>query len=283
MESIASISHLETPNLMEGPVNSEKASSEELKLQELAQTQLENLKEASDVEYKKFNIKRLPGYKSINNPQRWNSIFKELSKSAPDRRFTVVDYGSDRGAFSMATAKTFAKSRVFSFDTDQMARSVAEKHNEPFVSSIDIHKEHLQKHGIRNNWILNREVKQEDFDKFNKSGLHFDVQYCLSFFHWTETPNPRSFDKAFVAHLKNANTSFFEMLTHVPRWYENEKNPLDIMKRALKREGLEASIKHLSQIKARTLYRIDLKNPKKATPANEVAARIAKLDLQRKG
>lgn len=249
---------------------------------EIAQASLENIKGPSQSP-KQLDVRYLPGYKRQKKPARWEAISKQLSLTPPKNGASIIDYGSDRGAFSVASAAMFPQAHVFSFENDCMPQVVAKTHpKRDFESSIQTHQNQLKHYNITNNTILNRKVQAKDFEKFNENGVHFDVQYCLSFFHWLHLNSPEAFDKGFSEHVKNANTSYFEMLTHVKKWYQGESSHIDVMKRALKNYGVNASIKKIGPaIGARIIYRIDLETPKQSTPISKLASRIQALDAMR--
>lgn len=240
----------------------------------------------------KFDIASLPGYQRKKNTQRWDHIFEQLAKDAKRSSFTVADYGSERGAFSLATAKTFGLSKVFSFESEEMAKSVAKKHRERFRSPIELHQAELDKHGVDNNKIIRRRFYKEDFSKANKLKLHFDYQYALSIFHWLDINSPKAFDKAFSDFVKNANTTFFEMISvenigiamgdKVHSWYGDLYRVSDLFERALSRHKVKAKVTRLCCTDGRWLYRIDLDKKQKATTASKVANLLKKIELSKK-
>ncbi|NCF71248.1 MAG: hypothetical protein GWP59_06070 [Chlamydiales bacterium] len=240
----------------------------------------------------KFDIASLPGYQRKKNIQRWDHIFEQLAKDAKRSSFTVADYGSERGAFSLATAKTFTSSKVFSFESEEMAKSVAKKHKDRFRSPIELHQAELKKHRVGNNEIIRRRFHKEDFSKANNLKLHFDYQYALSIFHWLDINSPKAFDKAFSEFVKNANTTFFEMISvenigiamgdKVHSWYGDLYRVSDLFERALSRHKVKAKVTRLCCTDGRWLYRIDLDKKQRATTANKVATLVKKIDLSKK-
>ncbi|MCH1430108.1 MAG: hypothetical protein GWP59_04610 [Chlamydiales bacterium] len=267
----------------------EESSNIDSSIVGISKEALASLNEAVDI----FDIRKLEGYRKDKNHTRWKAISAELKKDNPQGNVTVVDYGSDRGAFSIATAKTLKHARVVSFESDVMERAAAkQKGQNRAPSAIEIHKRQLNQLGVNNNTILNRTASAKDFREFNKRKIHFTYQYCLSFFHWLNVNGTKSFEKALAAHVKNANTSFFEMISkkqylrhnfkpRVESWFKKGETQEQAIKRALKNQGVDATVRKVCFCGHRYMFRIDLNNKLPVTAATQVAKKIQQHDKDR--
>ena len=139
--------------------------------------------------------------------QRWNLIQPLISAD----RFTLIDWGSDSGWFSVAAALAFPSAHVISVDGSVMLGD----------SNIQDHLDKIAEEGLENNALINCLFDADTFSALKQCPVHY--QLALSVFHWMgdnigrPLRGAKDWEKAFLDLIQCAETTFFE----VP----NEDNP----------------------------------------------------------
>lgn len=178
--------------------------------------------------------------------QRWELIKPEISST----RFTVIDWGSDSGWFSVKTAKTFAQSTVLSVDGSVMLGD----------SNIQNHHAKIAEEKIENDTVINCLFDADTFATLKAKPVHY--QYVLSVFHWIGDGIGRSlrdtndWDQAFLDLIQCAEVSFFEVpnednpqeTPHKIRSWYGTRSVAEAISTAIERSNINAECKLLGEI-----------------------------------
>lgn len=150
------------------------------------------------------------GYNSHRNEERWNIIKDHFPTS---RSFTVVDYGSNCGTFSLLIAYYFPLSTVISIEDDEMGLGTK------------THQNKIEQYRLHNNTITRVKVNK---DYFSSCSNNYDFQLLLSFIHWLDIENYEQLKETLNNICRNSTITILEMPTNeicqhngetIMRWY----------------------------------------------------------------
>eukprot|EP00758_Cryptobia_borreli_P010808 Tbor_TRINITY_DN5605_c1_g1::TRINITY_DN5605_c1_g1_i1::g.9111::m.9111 len=221
-------------------------------------------------------IKKPWGYNSDRNIPRIKAIFGGIIE---DRKsaFSLVDYGSDQGYFSILIAKMFPLANIMSVEMGGIGGQIwAKKSSTPDVLTVQENK--LNELGVKNVQICQTKVHQSQFFKLQSRGMVSDYQLVLSVFHWFSMKNRKEFDLTVSTLFLNALTTFIELPTIgdnsnplikkqvgyplFSKWYDGRTDIGDIMREAAGVHGVEVNVTRIAGVPwllwTRELYRVDL-------------------------
>ncbi|KAH9578725.1 hypothetical protein LSM04_003467 [Trypanosoma melophagium] len=230
------------------------------------------------------------GYNKARNVHRISAIQKSIhediykKKLHPTRPFTVVDYGSDQGYFSINLAVMFPHAHVMSVELGGVGGEIWKNHGDVLALQDKL----IEEHGVAKKVeICQTKVLPEHFTQLNDIGSRVDYQLVLSVFHWFDLKDKISFQKVLVALLKNANIATFielpvladdsEMIRkqvgyqNFKKWYKGTGGDIGkVIKDAVSAHNLNARIFSIAKVPwirwYRELYRVELLDASKTLP-----------------
>ncbi|ORC88326.1 uncharacterized protein TM35_000171980 [Trypanosoma theileri] len=234
------------------------------------------------------------GYNKERNVQRIsavrNSIYEDIYKGIllPTKTFTVVDYGSDQGYFSINLAVMFPNAHVMSVELGGVGGEIWKKRGDVLVLQDKLINEHDVGKRVQ---ICQTMIVPNHFTLLNNAGLGVDYQLVLSVFHWFDLKDKVSFQKVLVSLLQNANIATFIELPvlgddsamirkqvgyqNFKKWYEGTGGNIGkVIEEALLTHNLTARIVSIAKVPwinwYRELYRVELLdvNSRKNLPFN---------------
>ena len=123
-------------------------------------------------------------------------------------RFTVVDYGSNEGFFSLAIAASFPGATVISVDSDSQFFGVS-----PLTAQVS----HRARLAAANNVLCAGTYSVTMIDALLRSGARPRYSLLLSIFHWLELNGRSEFERTLCMAVQTATTTFIEL----PEWGKN--------------------------------------------------------------
>lgn len=226
------------------------------------------------------------GYNKDRNVPRGKAILGSLNDDVENGRFatndrseaifTLVDYGSDQGYFSISVAKLFPKANVIGVEMGGVGGEIWKKADSQDVLSIQEDK--IQEHGVgRNMHICQTKVVPEQFFALKDKNLVSDYQFVLSVFHWFDLPTRTEFDKTISTLFLNARTTFIELpiigdnsplirkqvgWKNFVKWYDGRTDMTQIIAEAAEAHGLSVKIALVAAVPwvkwQRETYRVDV-------------------------
>ena len=178
--------------------------------------------------------------------QRWELIKHEISTDP----FTLIDWGSDSGWFSVTTALAFPRSKVLSVDGSVMLGE----------SNIQNHLAKITAEKIENDTLINCLFDADTFAALKRCPVHY--QFVLSVFHWIGDDIGRSlcdandWDNAFLDLIQCAEVTFFEVPNEdnpketphrIRSWY-GRRTVTEVISNAIERSDVNAEFKLLGEI-----------------------------------
>ena len=178
--------------------------------------------------------------------RRWELIKHEIS-TVP---FTLIDWGSDSGWFSVTSALAFPQSNVLSVDGSVMLGE----------SNIQDHLTKIAEEKIENDTLINCLFDANTFRALNPYPVHY--QFALSVFHWLgdnigrPLRDTNDWDEAFLDLIQCAEVTFFEVPNEdnpgetphrIRSWY-GRRTVTEVIANAIERSGLNAEFKLLGEI-----------------------------------
>ena len=156
------------------------------------------------------------GYTPNRNMPRWQMLAHEIAKERlRTDNFSVVDWGSNEGFFSVAMAATFPNAWIFSLDVDKSYHGT--------TSPLHNHAVKLKELGLaRGRNVLCRGSLDQALiektaalaqDPARQRRPAFHYQLSLAIFHWVKgaCTSRDQFDRLLGAHLIGAKTTFIEL------------------------------------------------------------------------
>lgn len=131
--------------------------------------------------------------------------------------FTVVDFGSNEGYFSLAVASSFPAATVISVDS-----------NENFFGLFpwESHKKHRGDLSAVNNLLCHSRYEVSTIDSLLSSGMRARFALLLSIFHWLPLNGRLEFETVLCKAVQTALTTFIEL----PEWGKNTTVNWDVWK-----------------------------------------------------
>lgn len=178
--------------------------------------------------------------------RRWALIEPEISRD----RFTLIDWGSDSGWFSVTTALAFPRSNVLAVDGSVMLGD----------SNIQEHLAKIADEKIENDTLVNCLFDANTFAALKSYPVHY--QYALSVFHWMGDGigqvlrDKNDWDRAFLDLIQCAEVTFFEVPNEespdetphrIRAWYDG-RAVAQAMTDAIQQSGTDAEFKLLGDI-----------------------------------
>lgn len=178
--------------------------------------------------------------------QRWELI-KPLIASD---RFTLIDWGSDSGWFSVSAALAFPNANVISVDGSVMLGD----------SNIQNHRTRITEEKLQNDTLIDCLFDAATFAAVKKAPVHY--QLALSVFHWMgdgigqPLRDPNDWEAAFLNLIQCAEVTFFEVPNEdspnetphrIRSWY-GKRNVNDTISDALDRLDGKAEFRRLGEI-----------------------------------
>jgi hypothetical protein len=191
--------------------------------------------------------------------QRWALIEPQMTRD----RFTLIDWGSDSGWFSVTTALAFPRSNVLAVDGSVMLGD----------TNIQQHLAKIAEEKIENDSLVNSLFDANTFAALKSHAVNY--QYALSVFHWMgdgigrPLSDKNDWDQAFLDLIQCAEVTFFEVPNEdnpqetphrIRAWY-NGRTVDQTISDAIRRSGTNATITLLGDIEhsnkgRRTLFMI---------------------------
>ena len=178
--------------------------------------------------------------------RRWALIKPEIARD----RFTLIDWGSDSGWFSVTTALAFPGSTVLAVDGSVMLGD----------SNIQEHLAKIAEEKIENDTLVNCLFDANTFAALKSCPVHY--QYALSVFHWMgdgigrPLHDKNDWDQAFLDLIQCAEVTFFEIPNEdnpqetphrIRTWYDG-RSAAQAMTDAIQRSGTNAEFRLLGDI-----------------------------------
>lgn len=234
----------------------------------------------TDRQTKSITSEHLPvrGYASeAMYVHRWNLIEPHLTLD----NFTLVDWGSDAGWFSVTTAATFPSAKVISVEAGIMTHG----------KGIALHQQTIEDHDITNNILINTLFGPATFDDL--SAAPSDYQLVLSVFHHMGDGYGRylstvaEWDTVLCSLVLCANVTFleipneladFETPHRIREWYAG-RHVEAVIGEGLQHGGVHADLELLGETEhgkkgSRKMIKVTLTEPRETASAEAVAARI---------
>ena len=178
--------------------------------------------------------------------QRWELIAPQLRSDA----FTMIDWGSDSGWFSVKTALDFPESKVIAVDGSIMLGD----------SNVREHKSRVSEMGITNNHLVNCLFDADTFAALKSCPVNY--QLVLSVFHWmgdgigTRLQSRDDWNAAFIHLIEGAEYTFFEVPNEddpgetphkIRSWYDG-RPVAEVIRSAIEGSGVRAEYRELGEI-----------------------------------
>lgn len=223
------------------------------------------------------------GYNRERNIPRWKAIYKSIAKdhepsrrNAPTTPFTIVDYGSDQGYFSISAANYFPQATVIGLEMGGVGGEIWNKGKKKDMDVLQIQEGHLERLGLTNMQICQTTMHQSHFFALKEAKAVSDYQFVLSVFHWFKLDTRRDFEKVLVTLLSNARTTFIELPTigdnsalirkqvgydRFAKWYDGRTNVAQIIRESAAAENVEVEVELVLSFPwvrwTREVYRVD--------------------------
>ena len=234
----------------------------------------------TDLETQSTASKQLPprGYASeAMYVCRWNLIEPHLALDD----FTLVDWGSDAGWFSVTTAVAFPLATVISVEAGLMTHG----------KGVALHQQMIKDQSITNNVLINTLFAPATFDGL--SAMPSDYQLVLSIFHHMGDGYGRylttvaEWNTVFCNLVTCANVTFLEVPNEhsdvetphrIREWYAGRDVETTI-REGLQHGGVNADLELLGETEhgvkgLRKMFKITLDKPRETALAEAVAAHI---------
>lgn len=217
------------------------------------------------------------GYNKERNEPRWRGILASiLSDFTTHRgRFSLVDYGSDQGYFSISAAAPFPDAVVMGVEIGGFGGEIWSRKRRDV---LEVQEEKLQEHRVLNVVICQAKLSVNHFQLLNEAHLVADYQLVLSVFHWFELPTRKAFEAALVEALRGAKTTFLELpcigdggplvqkqvgYKNFVKWYDGRKDIGQVIREAASAHHLDVAVQMLVAVPwirwKREVYRVDLR------------------------
>lgn len=148
------------------------------------------------------------GYHSKRNIPRLSAILAEIRRDATSS-FSLVDYGSDQGYFSVSIAHEFPDALVFSVELGGKGGDIYRAIKGEDV--IDVQRRMIKRFGVHNVHICRARVHEQYFGKLVGRGVRHRYQLVLSVFHWLPMETRDEFELVLADLLQGAYTTFIEL------------------------------------------------------------------------
>lgn len=124
--------------------------------------------------------------------------------------FTVVDWGSNFGWFSVLLSEAFPSSLVWSVEGGLQADA-------SLSAGVSFHEQYLLQNEIDNNRICAANFSGKTFHHLQEEDITFDYQLLFSVVHWVfkwqeYSPSRQSWERNVCTWLRAAKTTFVEMV-----------------------------------------------------------------------
>lgn len=223
------------------------------------------------------------GYNRDRNVPRGRAILSSIASDVEAGRFeatggsfSLVDYGSDQGYFSISISKIFPASQVMGIEMGGVGGEIWKKSNSQDVLVIQEGK--IREHGVEKNMrICQTKVLPTSFFALKDQRLVSDYQLVLSVFHWFDLPTRAEFDRTISTLFLNARTTFIELpiigdnsalirkqvgWKNFVKWYDGRTDMTQIITEAAKSEGLTVRVTLVASVEwikwQRETYRVDV-------------------------
>jgi len=204
------------------------------------------------------------GYNHKRNKPRWGFLHREIAADGDvTRAFSLVDYGSDEGYFSISVAKAFPRSLVIGVEMGGVGGSIWKKAGTKDV--LKVTEDKVREHKVQPRVVMcQTAVAPQHFTALSQAGAVHDYQFVLSVFHWFSMPDRKSFEEVLVTMLTNAKTTFIELpivgdrgtrfskqvgWDKFLRWYDGRSDIGAIISDSLKARGVEGAVKKIGGVK----------------------------------
>ena len=227
-----------------------------------------------------YHVTGLNDTESLKHEQRyfdrWCQVGASISKDVQllagrSSDFTVVDYGSNEGYFSIALALSFPTATVFSVDINEVFFGVAPR---------TAHEQHRKRLSAENNLICHSRYDVPLIDSLLDAGVRARYALVLSIFHWLPLSGRAEFSQTLCKAVQTAMTTFIELpewgqttTMHWDRWqhWYGPEDMHDVLTNALEGCPCKPTVQFLGDNKidygpdhpsttVRKIYRIDLHN-----------------------
>eukprot|EP01065_Artemidia_motanka_P035690 TRINITY_DN43580_c0_g1_i1.p1 TRINITY_DN43580_c0_g1~~TRINITY_DN43580_c0_g1_i1.p1 ORF type:complete len:342 (+),score=103.23 TRINITY_DN43580_c0_g1_i1:60-1085(+) len=227
------------------------------------------------------------GYNWKRNRARWAFLHKEIARDgSASRPFSLVDYGSDEGFFSVSVAKAFPRSVVVGVEMGGVGGSIWKKKGQLDVLKVTENK--IREHGVQPRIVMcQTAVKPKHFYALRDAGARHDYQFVLSVFHWFSMPDRAAFEEVLVTMFGNARTTFIEMpivgdrgprfskqvgWNNFLKWYDGRNEFGQVIEDSLNAQNVKGTVRKIGGVKwypadpkrgetedwMRDVYRVDI-------------------------
>ncbi len=208
---------------------------------------------------------------------RWGLIEPHLSLD----KFTLVDWGSDAGWFSVRAATAFPSATVISVEAGLMTHG----------KGIALHRRMIEEYSVPNNFLIDTLFGPTTFEGL--STVPSDYQLVLSVFHHMGDgfgqylTTVAEWNTAFCSLILGANVTFFEVPNEhsdgetphrIREWYA-DRDVETVLCEAMQDGHVEADLQLLGATEhgekgPRKMFKISLKSPREAVLAGTIATHI---------
>ena len=219
------------------------------------------------------------GYNKNRNIPRWKALWRSIADDVAKEgdTFTLIDYGSDQGFFSVSVAKSFPNALVMGIEAGGDGGSIWNKKAKVQIDVLEIQESKFREHHLNNVLICQTKAHQDQFTQLREKGLVSRYQFVLSVFHWFQLPTAEAFQKAVCTLFLNAKTTFIELPTigdrsalikkqvgwdNWSKWYAGHDSVDSLLKTAAQAQGLKVKVTKIASLPwirwTRDVYRVDV-------------------------
>ena len=149
------------------------------------------------------------GYTKNRNIPRWRAIYAEIARDEATHHgsFSLMDYGSDQGYFSISVGNFFPHAIVMGLELGGVGGEIWKKSGDV----LKVQEAKLDELHVSNVRICQAKMHPDHFRELHKSDFMTDYQLVLSVFHWFDLSTRKEFEEVLTVLLLNSKTTFLEL------------------------------------------------------------------------